>query len=75
MNPKISDTLESISEHPYILVSIILVLIIIIIYLYFSGRQKFSIGKKKRKGSYPSDEDEIDDLINSIYEKQKANNV
>lgn len=67
--------LEFAEHHPYALLAIISVLIIIIIVLYMNNRgymgsakSKFT-GKKKKAGA--GDEDELDELIESIHSKQK----
>lgn len=66
---------EFAENHPYILLAIISVLVIIVIVMYLNSRG-YGIGgmqgfKKKRKEPL-NDEEEVDELIDSIHKKQRA---
>lgn len=67
--------LEFAGQHPYVLLAVILVLVIMIIVMYLTSRGYGfgSVGKKcrKKKKELLNDEEELDDLIDSIHSKQK----
>jgi hypothetical protein len=66
--------IEFAETHPHILIVVIVILIIIIVMLYFNyGCTKLGsliCGRKKKKSIFDN-EDEMDDLIDSINSKQK----
>lgn len=73
---KSNKILEFAEGHPYVLLAVISVLIILVI-IMFLGSCGYNIpmvgckkGKKKKK-EIIDDEDEIDELITSIHNKQK----
>lgn len=62
--------LEFATSNPHILLAVIAVLSCIIIAMYFNVGGRFTVTKKKEKKE--STDDEIDDLIESIHDKQKS---
>lgn len=62
--------LEFAEQHPYVLIAVIAVLFIIILLMYFSP-STLGMKEKLKKGPKNIDEDEMDELINRIHEKQK----
>jgi cell division protein FtsL len=67
---------EFAENHPYILLGIILVLVIMVVYMYMQSRgyKVPGTGKaKSKKSSTPeTEEDELDDLIEAIHDKQRT---
>lgn len=65
--------LEFAENHPYILLITVLILIILIVIMYLNSRgYSFGgVGKKHKKKDI-SDDDEIDELIESINKKQRS---
>lgn len=67
---------EFAENHPNILLGVISMLVVIIVIMYLNSRG-YGVGlggvcaKKKKKESM-NDEEEVDDLIESIHKKQKA---
>lgn len=67
---------EFAESHPYILLAVISVLVIIIIVMYLSSRGygmglESLKGKKSKRKEPLNDDEEVDDLIESIHKKQK----
>jgi hypothetical protein len=67
--------LEFTEKHPYVLLAVIIVLVIMIIGMFiYSRKEKLDAGGKKsckRADESGDDDDEIDELIKTIHEKQK----
>lgn len=63
--------LEFAESHPYILLAIVILLIIAIIYMYINSRAKTEKATARRKKKKPIDEDDLDELVDTIHDKQK----
>ena len=65
-----------VEKHPYALITLVIALVVIIIFMYLgiSAPSCLSMKKKKIKDQL-SDDDEYDELIDSIHEKQKKKHV
>ncbi|SIP86042.1 Hypothetical protein PACV_329 [Pacmanvirus A23] len=73
---KFSKMLGYAEQHPYILLGIVVVLIVVIIVMFLHSRgygmENMGGSKKGRKKKEPlNDDEEIDELIESIHSKQK----
>lgn len=67
----IKNTILSTAEgHPYMMLMAIIILILIIVVMWFNPGEYFGKSKKCKKKNLES-ADEIDELIESINEKQK----
>ncbi len=65
--------LEFAEGHPYVLLVVILILLIFIVATSFSGSNPLTgVCKRKKKNASPVEDDEIEELIESIHSKQKA---
>lgn len=63
--------IEFVETHPMVLMGTIAVLLLIIIFMYFNSRTSATTKKSKKKKEPENEDEEVDQLIESIREKQK----